>query len=60
MKGLKGETDADRYEFVCDSTINDPEDSYVIGRIGLNIVSVGEFVWFEFGQKPEGVSLAEI
>lgn len=60
LKGLKGETDADRYEFVCDSTINDPEDSYVIGRIGLNIVSVGEFVWFEFGQKPEGVSLAEI
>lgn len=60
LKGLRGDTDDDRFEFVCDSTINDPEDSYVIGRIGLNIVAIGEFVWFEFGQKPEGVSLAEI
>ena len=60
LKGLRGDTDEERYEFVCDSTINDPEDSYVIGRIGLNIVSVGEFVWFEFGQRPEGVSLANV
>lgn len=60
LKGLKGDLPEDRYQFVCDSTINDPEDAYVIGRIGLNIVAIGEFVWFEFGQKPEGVSLAEI
>ena len=60
LKGLAGATDAERYEFVCDTTINNAEDSYVIGRVGLNIISVAEFVWFEFGQKPEGVSLAEI
>lgn len=60
LQGLDGATDDERFEFVCDTTINDPEDSYVIGRVGLNIVSVAEFVWFEFGQKPEGVSLAEI
>lgn len=60
VKGLAGDTDDERFEFVCDATINDPDDSTVNGRIGLNIVSVGEFIWFEFGQKPEGVSLAEI
>lgn len=60
LKGLRGNTDEERFEFVTGESINDPEDSYVISRIGLSIVGVGEFVYFEFGQKPEGVSLSEI
>lgn len=60
IKGLKGDVDAERFEFVCDATINDAEDPYVLSRVGLNIVGVGEFIYFEFGQKPEGVSLAEL
>lgn len=60
VKGLRGETESDGFEFVCDSSINDPENSLIIGRLGLNIIGIGEFIWFEFGHKPEGVSLSEV
>lgn len=60
LKGLKGQTDAERFAFVCDSTINDPDDSYVIARIGLSIDAVAEFIWFEFGHMPDGISLSEV
>lgn len=60
VKGLRGTDDDERFEFVTGEAINDPEDPYVISRLGMNIVAIGEFVWFEFGQRPEGVSLAEI
>lgn len=60
LKGLSGETDDERFAFVCSAAINDPDDPYVISRIGLNIVKVGEFIWFEFGHKPEGISLEEV
>lgn len=60
VKGLRGTEDSERFEFVTGPAINDETDSYVISRLGMNIVAIGEFVWFEFGQLPEGVSLAEI
>lgn len=60
VKGLYGETDEEKYEFICDSTINDPDDPYVIGRVGLKPSGVAEFIFFEFGQKPEGISLSEV
>lgn len=58
--GLRGTTDEEKFQVVCNEKINDPEDSYVIARIGLRIESVAEFIWFEFGHLPEGISLEEV
>lgn len=59
-EGLAGETADERFAIVCNDTINDPKDPYVITRIGLNIEGIGEFIFFEIGQTPEGVSLEEL
>lgn len=59
-EGLAGDTTEERFAVVCNDTINDPKDPYVITRIGLSIEGVGEFIFFEIGQTPQGVSLEEL
>lgn len=59
-EGLAGDTPKERYGVVCNDTINDPKDPYVITRIGLSVEGVGEFIFFEIGQTPQGVSLEEL
>ena len=60
VKGLYGDTDDQKFEFVCSEAINDPFDSYLISRVGLKPSGVAEFVFFEFGHKPDGISLSEL
>lgn len=60
VEGLAGNSNEERFGVVCNSTINDPKDPYVICRIGLNIEGVGEFIFFEIGQTPQGVKLEEL
>lgn len=62
VKGLDGNTDKERFEFVCNSEMpeNNNDEGYLVSRVGLNIVGVAEFIYFEFGQKPEGISLSEV
>lgn len=59
VKGLAGNTDAERFQFVCDNTINNDEDSVVNSQVALNISAIGEFVWFEFGHTPDTSTLSE-
>lgn len=59
-EGLAGDKTEERFQVICNDTINDPKDPYVITRIGLSIEGVGEFIFFQIGQTPEGVSLEEL